>query len=41
MRTFYYKFADGYFCFTAGRMSKIDKACEVRKHGAVVVEEMV
>lgn len=41
MRTFYYEFADGYFCFTSGRLSKSDKVCEIRKHGAITLEKMI
>ena len=41
MRTYYYEFADGYRCFTSGRMSKNEKAWEILRHGALVVEKMV
>ena len=41
MRTFYYEFADGYFCFTSGRLSHNDKVAEVRKHGSITIEKMV
>jgi hypothetical protein len=39
MTSYYYQFADGYFCWVAGRLSKADKACEIRKHGAIVLEK--
>jgi hypothetical protein len=41
MRTFYYEFTDGYFCFSSGRMSKSDLAWETRKHGKVIFEKVV
>lgn len=40
MRTFYYEFADGYYCYTVGRMSRSDVAWEVRKHGKLLVERV-
>lgn len=35
---YYYEFNDGYFCFTAGKMSKSDILCEVLKHGKLCIE---
>lgn len=36
LTTWLYRFEDGYFCYTTGKMSKIDLAWEKDKHGAVV-----
>ena len=36
MRTYYYEFADGYYCYTVGQMSKTELAWEKQRHGAVV-----
>ena len=41
MRTFYYEFADGYYCFTSGRMPKHDRICHAREHGEILVEKMM
>ena len=41
MRTFYYEFADGYKCFTSGRLTGTEKTMYRREHGSIVVEQMV
>ena len=41
MRTFYYEFADGYTCYTSGRMPKHDRINKAREHGGIVFEQMV
>ena len=41
MRTFYYEFADGYFCYNAGRMSREDIVWEERKHGKLVSQKII
>lgn len=41
MRTFYYEFADGYKCFTSGRLRGTEKTIYRRQHGAIVVEQMI
>lgn len=34
----YYKFEDGYFCWTAGKLSKSERVYEVLKHGKIIIE---
>ena len=41
MRTYYYEFADGYFCYTAGKLSGSDKAMFRHQHGAIIIEKRV
>ena len=41
MRTFYYEFADGYKCFTSGRLTGTEKTMYRHEHGAILVEKMV
>lgn len=41
MTTWYYEFADGYFCWITGKMDKGEKAWEIRKHGKILVEKKV
>ena len=36
---YYYKFEDGYFLYTVGRLTRSDKAIETRKHGKIVFEQ--
>ena len=36
MKTYLYTFEDGYFCYTMGKMSKVDLNWEIRKHGKLV-----
>lgn len=36
MKWYFYKFADGYFCWYAGRLSGIEKRNEIQTHGAIV-----
>lgn len=36
MKTYKYTFADGYTCWTCGKLSKIDLANEKRAHGNLV-----
>lgn len=36
MKTYKYTFADGYTCWTCGKMSKIDLAHEKRAHGNLI-----
>lgn len=37
---YYYQFEDGYFCYTAGKLSQIDLSHEVKKHGKLVKMEV-
>ena len=39
MRTYYYEFADGYYCYTVGKMAKCEVAWEIRRHGKLVIEK--
>lgn len=39
MTTYYYEFADGYYCYTMGRMPKHDKIVKAREHGAIIFEK--
>lgn len=41
MNTWYYEFADGYFCWTSGKMDRASKMWEIRNHGKLVVEKKV
>ena len=41
MRTFYYEFADGYKCFTSGRLRGTEKTMYRNQHGAIIVEQMI
>lgn len=41
MRTFYYEFADGYKCFTSGRLCQAEKMMYKNQHGDIVVEQMM
>lgn len=41
MKTFYYEFADGYTCFTSGRLTGAEKTMYRRQHGAIVIEQMM
>lgn len=36
MKTYRYDFLDGYFCWFAGKPSRIDLYNEIRQHGKVV-----
>ena len=36
MKTYFFQFQDGYFCYFAGKPSKLDLDNEIRKHGKVV-----
>ena len=36
MKTYYYEFADGYYCYYCGKPSIVDIRAEERKHGKVV-----
>ena len=41
MRTFYYEFADGYTCFTSGRLRGAEKMMYRNQHGAIITEKML
>jgi len=41
MITTLYRFEDGYFCYTAGRLSAVDKRNEIKKHGKIISEKIV
>ncbi len=36
MKTYRYDFQDGFFCYYAGKPSKIDLYDDIQKHGKVV-----
>lgn len=36
MMTYKYVFADGYFCYTCGKFSRIDLHNEIKVHGEVI-----
>ena len=36
--TYYYKFEDGYFCWTAGRLTTSEKWMLIKEHGEMVAE---
>ena len=38
MMTFY-KFSDGYFVWTCGKMNRAEKKNEVKKHGKIIEEK--
>lgn len=40
MKTYYYEFADGYFCYTIGKMSGVDKTMHKHQHGAIIIERV-
>jgi hypothetical protein len=39
MTTYFYKFADGYFCYTCGKLSGSEKVMHKREHGAIILEK--
>ena len=41
MKTLYYEFADGYFCYYSGEPDKNDIKWEERKHGKVIKIKVV
>ena len=41
MKTWYYRFEDGYECWTVGRMDKTSKSWEIVRHGKLVIEKTV
>lgn len=38
---YFYSFTDGYFCYYAGKMTRIEKQHEELRHGKIVVEKKV
>jgi hypothetical protein len=36
MKTYKYIFADGYFCYTCGKMDRIELKHEIIRHGKVI-----
>ena len=40
MTTYKYTFADGYFCYTAGKLDRTSLKHEVIKHGKVISVEI-
>lgn len=36
MKTYYYEYEDGYYCYYCGKPSAVDIKAEERKHGKVV-----
>jgi hypothetical protein len=40
MRTYFYKFADGYFCWTVGKLAGIDRTIHKREHGSIIIEKV-
>ena len=41
MRTYYYEFANGHYCYTIGRMPKCEKIAKEREYGKIIVEKVV
>ena len=40
-KTYFYQFADGYFCYSTGKMTKAEILWEKRQHGTLVVMKVV
>lgn len=38
MTFYFYRFADGYYCYTAGKLNRIEKAQHRRQHGKILEE---
>ena len=36
MKWYFYRFADGYYCWYRGKISAIEKRNEIEAHGAIV-----
>ena len=36
MKNYEYTFADGYYCYTVGKMTRLELSHEVVKHGKVI-----
>ncbi len=41
MKTYFYAFADGYFCYTKGKMDKTELKWETTKHGKLVTMKVI
>ena len=41
MKTYFYAFADGYFCYTAGKMDRTELKWETTRHGKLIVMKIV
>lgn len=41
MFTVFYKFADGYFCYTTGVLRGVDRYNEIKTHGNIIIEKVV
>lgn len=39
-KCYFYQFEDGYYCYTSGKLSKIDLDHETRKHGRLIKMEV-
>lgn len=40
MKCYFYRFADGYFCWMAGKLKGLERKVEIKYHG-VIIEERV
>ena len=40
MKTYYYRFSDGFYCYTMGRMPKCEKVAYAKEHGKLLVEKV-
>lgn len=38
MKTYFYRFADGYTCWYAGKLRGIERRNEMKAHGAIIEE---
>ena len=41
MKNYEYTFADGYYCYTVGKMTRLELSHEVVKHGKVISMKIV
>lgn len=40
MRTMFYKFEDGYFCWYCGKLKGVERKMEIKKHGQIIEERI-
>jgi len=38
---YFYRFANGYYCYTVGKLNRIEKAQHCRQHGEILEERRV
>ena len=36
MKTYFYQFEDGYFCYTAGKLGNLDMRYHIKEHGKLI-----